>query len=261
MDSGNSESLQSSSDEHESSSTGALADHSSFFLPPFSSSSSSSTTYLNFVNNLISGDILVPPSPPPPLPLPLPPKPSSSSSRNPRKRTRASRRAPTTVLTTNTCNFRAMVQEFTGLPSSPFSSSTRRFDIFRSPSQHHHPLSFNPFHPSPLHQQPSSPSSLFNHTNFHSHPNLTLPQTHQVSTLHSLLSHHHNTETTLESMNHSMNLGALNHNQNHNNPEDEHRFFMMRQDSSSSSAQIRGSSGTNTTTVVEPWISPTDSNQ
>ncbi|TKW32886.1 hypothetical protein SEVIR_2G196600v4 [Setaria viridis] len=40
--------------------------------------------------------------------------------RGSRKRTRASRRAPTTVLTTDTSNFRAMVQEFTGIPSPPF---------------------------------------------------------------------------------------------------------------------------------------------
>lgn len=40
--------------------------------------------------------------------------------RNPRKRSRASRRTPTTVLTTDTANFRAMVQEFTGIPAPPF---------------------------------------------------------------------------------------------------------------------------------------------
>lgn len=53
-----------------------------------------------------------------------------------KKRTRASRRAPTTVLTTDTSNFRAMVQEFTGIPSPPFSaggsSYSRRFDLFTS---------------------------------------------------------------------------------------------------------------------------------
>ncbi|GER47615.1 VQ motif-containing family protein [Striga asiatica] len=42
------------------------------------------------------------------------------AARNPRKRSRASRRAPTTVLTTDTTNFRAMVQEFTGIPAPPF---------------------------------------------------------------------------------------------------------------------------------------------
>ncbi|KAJ4872555.1 VQ motif-containing protein [Raphanus sativus] len=36
-----------------------------------------------------------------------------------KKRSRASRRAPTTVLKTDTSNFRAMVQEFTGIPSPP----------------------------------------------------------------------------------------------------------------------------------------------
>ncbi|CAL5064668.1 unnamed protein product [Urochloa decumbens] len=65
--------------------------------------------------------------------------------RGSRKRTRASRRAPTTVLTTDTSNFRAMVQEFTGIPSPPFgagvggvglgASLRTRFDhIFPPPS-------------------------------------------------------------------------------------------------------------------------------
>ncbi|CAN4106375.1 unnamed protein product [Withania somnifera] len=56
--------------------------------------------------------------------------------RNPKKRSRASRRAPTTVLTTDTTNFRAMVQEFTGIPAPPFTSSycppISRFDLFAS---------------------------------------------------------------------------------------------------------------------------------
>lgn len=75
--------------------------------------------------------------------------------KNPRKRTRASRRAPTTVLTTDTNNFRAMVQEFTGIPASPFaaaasssSAARARLDqLFGSnrnflpelPPQHHRP--------------------------------------------------------------------------------------------------------------------------
>ncbi|KAJ1289469.1 hypothetical protein BS78_02G166600 [Paspalum vaginatum] len=46
--------------------------------------------------------------------------PAQPPPRGSRKRTRASRRAPTTVLTTDTSNFRAMVQEFTGIPSPPF---------------------------------------------------------------------------------------------------------------------------------------------
>ncbi|PQM35560.1 uncharacterized protein Pyn_19003 [Prunus yedoensis var. nudiflora] len=56
--------------------------------------------------------------------------------RNPKKRSRASRRAPTTVLTTDTTNFRAMVQEFTGIPAPPFTSSSAfprsRLDLFSS---------------------------------------------------------------------------------------------------------------------------------
>ncbi|CAL9048836.1 uncharacterized protein LOC103979003 [Musa acuminata AAA Group] len=42
-----------------------------------------------------------------------------------RRRTRASRRAPVTLLITDTSNFRAMVQQFTGFPSGPYSSSYR----------------------------------------------------------------------------------------------------------------------------------------
>lgn len=74
------------------------------------------------------------------------PRPASDQSnpghvvRNPKKRSRASRRAPTTVLTTDTTNFRAMVQEFTGIPappftSSPFSRAAPRLDLYgTSPS-------------------------------------------------------------------------------------------------------------------------------
>ncbi|PAN14921.1 hypothetical protein PAHAL_2G452800 [Panicum hallii] len=52
---------------------------------------------------------------------PLPPAPGSSAAarKPPRKRPRATRRPPTTVLTTDTTNFRAMVQEFTGIPAPP----------------------------------------------------------------------------------------------------------------------------------------------
>lgn len=40
-----------------------------------------------------------------------------------RRRSRASRRTPTTLLNTDTTNFRAMVQQFTGGPSAPFGSA------------------------------------------------------------------------------------------------------------------------------------------
>ncbi|PON39835.1 VQ motif containing protein [Parasponia andersonii] len=40
-----------------------------------------------------------------------------------RRRSRASRRTPTTLLNTDTTNFRAMVQQFTGGPSAPFAAS------------------------------------------------------------------------------------------------------------------------------------------
>ncbi|XP_047340596.1 probable serine/threonine-protein kinase mkcB [Impatiens glandulifera] len=87
-----------------------------------------------------------------------------------RKRTRASRRAPTTVLTTDTSNFRQMVQEFTGIPAPPFSATavspySRRFDIFSSalrsssggPMEALSPLFNHPFRPSA--QKPQHPLS------------------------------------------------------------------------------------------------------
>ncbi|XP_075494194.1 uncharacterized protein LOC142531809 [Primulina tabacum] len=60
------------------------------------------------------------------------------AARNTKKRSRASRRAPTTVLTTDTSNFRAMVQEFTGIPAPPFTSSSlyqrSRLDLYGASS-------------------------------------------------------------------------------------------------------------------------------
>ncbi|KAI5669894.1 hypothetical protein M9H77_19747 [Catharanthus roseus] len=63
----------------------------------------------------------------------------TTNNSNPKKRSRASRRAPTTVLTTDTTNFRAMVQEFTGIPAPPFTATTSpfqraRFDLYGTPS-------------------------------------------------------------------------------------------------------------------------------
>ncbi|KAJ4758844.1 VQ motif-containing protein [Rhynchospora pubera] len=77
----------------------------------------------------------------------------TATPRGSRKRTRASRRAPTTVLTTDTSNFRAMVQEFTGIPSPPFAPSpltrSTRFDhhLFSSasPSSSLPPYLLRPF--------------------------------------------------------------------------------------------------------------------
>ncbi|KAG6438165.1 hypothetical protein SASPL_103102 [Salvia splendens] len=63
--------------------------------------------------------------------------PPPQQARNLKKRTRASRRAPTTVLTTDTTNFRQMVQEFTGIPAAPFSGGSpysRRLDLFSAAS-------------------------------------------------------------------------------------------------------------------------------
>ncbi|XP_008374676.2 uncharacterized protein [Malus domestica] len=87
------------------------------------------------------------------------------ATRNTKKRTRASRRAPTTVLTTDTSNFRAMVQEFTGIPAPPFSASSsspyaRRLEMFgsgiRSPLHPLRPLAQK--QPPPFHSSVSVPN-------------------------------------------------------------------------------------------------------
>lgn len=92
----------------------------------------------------------------PPKTDPVQPQPQQLA-RNPKKRSRASRRAPTTVLTTDTNNFRAMVQEFTGIPAPPFTSSSspflrNRLDLFGTPaaaSTRSYPLSDGLLQPPP----------------------------------------------------------------------------------------------------------------
>lgn len=46
--------------------------------------------------------------------------PKGCGSKSIRKRSRASKKTPTTLLNANTKNFRALVQQFTGCPSTPF---------------------------------------------------------------------------------------------------------------------------------------------
>ncbi|KAL6552167.1 hypothetical protein OROGR_008321 [Orobanche gracilis] len=92
---------------------------------------SSSSTFMPSFQPADGGDTSVS-IPAPPLQIQ-----NHTAARNPKKRARASRRAPTTVLTTDTTNFRAMVQEFTGIPEPPFDSSSfprTRLDLFGSRS-------------------------------------------------------------------------------------------------------------------------------
>ncbi|AES98028.1 hypothetical protein MtrunA17_Chr5g0425761 [Medicago truncatula] len=127
---------------------------------------------------------------------------TNNAARNSKKRTRASRRAPTTVLTTDTSNFRAMVQEFTGIPAPPFSGSSysRRLDLLtsssslRSNNSSHFDTSssFYPLRPSPQklhhhnHPNPLLLSSSSSHNmvdanvnnNYELPSDLGLPYTH-----------------------------------------------------------------------------------
>lgn len=131
--------------------------------------------------------------------------------RNPKKRSRASRRAPTTVLTTDTTNFRAMVQEFTGIPAPPFTSSPfprARLDLFgNSSSSSMRSLDTSPSQPSsyllrPFAQKlihPFPPSSMMDNTtiasnlstnstsiNYQQHP-LNMMNNNQILSFQSIL--------------------------------------------------------------------------
>lgn len=101
---------------------------------------------------------------------------ATTGQRNSKKRTRATRRAPTTVLTTDTSNFRAMVQEFTGIPSPPFSAGSpysRRLDLYGTSSGALRSGAIYPLRPS------SSSSSLLNNNTLNV-ANSTLNNYHQV---------------------------------------------------------------------------------
>lgn len=59
--------------------------------------------------------------------------PKGSVSKPIRRRSRASKRTPTTLLNANTKNFRALVQQFTGCPSSTLSSTSSSLAIHKGP--------------------------------------------------------------------------------------------------------------------------------
>ncbi|GKE43075.1 VQ motif-containing protein [Tanacetum coccineum] len=174
---------------------------------------------------------------------PIPPLPPP---RNPKKRSRASRRAPTTVLTTDTSNFRAMVQEFTGIPSPPFTSSSSSnvlfprlmtsFDLFGRPSTNNNNNNFDN-----LSQLPSnylikpSPSSLLDSSNLLINSMQSLPSSSSIN--HSLL--FLNPKST-------QNIGSSN------------GFGVMGQN------QVHEPMPTSTKTrnddqeIIEPWVCPSD---
>ncbi|CAL9071752.1 uncharacterized protein LOC135586506 [Musa acuminata AAA Group] len=120
---------------------------------------------------------------------PVPTAAAAAGSRSSKKRSRASRRAPTTVLTTDTSNFRAMVQEFTGIPSPPFAAASSspfarsRFDLFHSASVGFRcptdapppPFLLRPF-PQKV-QSPSLPTTTNSISSFSSSPPALIPTT------------------------------------------------------------------------------------
>ncbi|CAH8369400.1 unnamed protein product [Eruca vesicaria subsp. sativa] len=121
----------------------------------------------------------------------FPPPNNIGVTKKPKKRSRASRRAPTTVLMTETSNFRAMVQEFTGIPSPPLFNNnsvvnTTRLNTFLGLSSSSTPNSYNnnlllrPFAQqllpttspllsgSQIHQQYQNPNNSFENINLQS---------------------------------------------------------------------------------------------
>ncbi|EOA13629.1 hypothetical protein CARUB_v10026700mg [Capsella rubella] len=130
-----------------------------------------------FTNPLQQNLRTVPNTTSPSCSVPTDKKNGLATTRNPKKRSRVSRRAPTTVLTTDTSNFRAMVQEFTGNPSTPFtglSSSSpfprSRFDLFGSSSSSSRPLKPFPhklISPSTVNHHHYLPPSEYHHHQQH----------------------------------------------------------------------------------------------
>ncbi|RZS16543.1 hypothetical protein BHM03_00048539 [Ensete ventricosum] len=132
---------------------------------------------------------------------------AAAGPRSSKKRSRASPRAPTTVLTTDTSNFRAMVQEFTGIPSPPFAAasssplSRSRFDLFHSASARFRfptdapppPLLLRPF---PQKVQSPFPTTT-NSISFSSSPPPLIPTTTAYSANTSTPTDHHNNDDQL----------------------------------------------------------------
>ena len=91
-----------------------------------------------------------------------------------RRRSRASRRTPTTLLNTDTTNFRAMVQQFTGGPSAPFASGAHHgappnfgFALGTNrQAHHHHPAMMLPPTGHGFHLQPQQ-QLLYPHHHHH----------------------------------------------------------------------------------------------
>lgn len=137
---------------------------------------------------------------------------------NPKKRSRASRRAPTTVLTTDTNNFRAMVQEFTGIPAPPFTSSSpfpsrTRFDLFGSSSSSSVSLSHSPYNllrPS-IQPQPSSTNVVSNipTTSINYHQLSSSSSDQLANFLKPPLPHHHQQQFNMNMQNPILNFQSL----------------------------------------------------
>ncbi|KAI4308616.1 hypothetical protein L6164_031672 [Bauhinia variegata] len=100
-----------------------------------------------------------------------------------RRRSRASRRTPTTLLNTDTTNFRAMVQQFTGGPSGPFAPTASVAGAGGLPNLG---FGFGSRHMSPAGLMVAAPSGYHLHQQLHQQP-----QPHHI---YGISSHNSNTE-------------------------------------------------------------------
>ncbi|PKU63093.1 uncharacterized protein LOC110105802 [Dendrobium catenatum] len=157
----------------------------------------------SFLSDLDATTWPPPPQQPPQLPSSAPNSTANAASssvaapRASKKRARASRRAPTTVLTTDTSNFRAMVQEFTGIPAPPFTTSSvfsrPRLDLF-----HHSASSSTPaFLLRPFAQKRQATGASGSLTGISSN---TLPSTSGVQNQNFLLNNTQNPSFNLQSL-------------------------------------------------------------
>lgn len=130
---------------------------------------------------------------------------TTNAGKSSRKRTRASRRAPTTVLTTDATNFRQMVQEFTGIPAQPFSASpyARRLDLFGvggSTLRSGHLDALGPLYPFRPSAQKVQQNPLVSSTSSSSSPSMMLNNNTMASTSNN------NDANTFSSNNYQMNM-------------------------------------------------------
>lgn len=84
-----------------------------------------------------------------------------------KRRSRASKRTPTTLLNANTTNFRELVQQFTGCPSSNLSSSSSSLGVHKGPITLNFQQGSNQIHHDTTTIMPQFSSTSYNQVHHH----------------------------------------------------------------------------------------------